>query len=137
MPSFNENLNRLRAGSRASTKDAMAIETAAANERGQAGIKHVSNIRSKLEPFSGHLRDWKKLDIAHQEKIGKREARKARKEQQAKIKELQGKIGEIESVKTLSPKRLKALPPTIALQKSTTIWMYFKIVCDLFLSILT
>ncbi len=115
MPSFNENLNRLRAGSRASTKDAMAIETAAANERGQAGIKHVSNIRSKLEPFSGHLRDWKKLDIAHQEKIGKREARKARKEQQAKIKELQSKIGRIEGSKDLA--RLK-LPPALQLNEN-------------------
>jgi len=72
MPSFNENLNRLRAGSRASTKDAMAIETAAANERGQAGIKHVSNIRSKLELLPGS--DWEIstfLPKADLEKAGK------------------------------------------------------------------
>ena len=77
MPTYQQNLDRLRQGSRASTKEAMQITTAAAQERGEAGIKHVQDIRSKLEPFSGHLSDWKKIDIAHKEKLVLREARKA------------------------------------------------------------
>ena len=110
MPTYQQNLDRLRQGSRASTKEAMQITTAAAQERGQAGIKHVQDIRSKLEPFSGHLRDWKKLDIAHKEKLGMREARKARKEQVAKLTEIREKIGILEAAEAHDPSKKKYRP---------------------------
>ena len=97
MPTFSQNIERLRSGSRASTKSAMENETAAAQLQGEAGIEHTRNINRKLEPFSKGLRDWKKLDIAHQEKLGRRDARKARKEQLARVRELEGKISNIET----------------------------------------
>ena len=66
---------------------------------GQAGIDHVRNIRNKLEPFSGHLRDWKRLDIAHQEKLGIQDARRSRRENLRKLTKLRESVGRIDAIR--------------------------------------
>ena len=113
MPSFNENIAKLRAASRESTRQAMEIETDTARMRGDERIRHVNTIRSKLEPFSQHLKDWKKLDIAHQEKLGRRELRKKRKEAIKTKALLTEKFKQLEDRKD-RPTPVDRMPPDVA-----------------------
>ena len=95
MPTYSENIESLRSKSRFSTSQAMGIETQAARERGQAGIDHARKIAKGLEPFSDHLREWKRLDIKHQEKLGRADLRRHEKERRAELYEAETKLSRI------------------------------------------
>ena len=101
MPSFSENIQKLKNASRQSTTDAQNIETQAARERGEWGIDHARKVALGLAPFSDHLRDWKRRDIKAKEEEGAEEARKADLEKARLISGKAKAIAEIEEAKDI------------------------------------
>ena len=59
MPTFSENIQRLKANQREISQQEQNIITQTAQERGDYEIKHAQDIANKLTPFSTALQEWK------------------------------------------------------------------------------
>jgi len=76
--SYDRNIDRLRANQSAISKQEQGITTAAAKQRGDAGIEHARDIATKLTPFSTALQEWKDKDIKKKIEEGRAERDKAK-----------------------------------------------------------
>ena len=74
--SYDRNIERLKANQSAVSKQEQGITTAAAKQRGDAGIKHAEDIANKLTPFSTALQEWKDKDIKEKIEEGKAQLEK-------------------------------------------------------------
>ena len=99
MATWQSNLDKLRSASRRSTTEAQQIETQAADQRGQAGIRHAQDIANKLAPLSEGLREWKRRDIKHKQLEGKEKARQDELEKAEKLTRKEHLLKEIEQAK--------------------------------------
>ena len=97
--SYDRNIERLKANIAQRTAQNEAYTTQGAELRGREMVNHVREVRTKLEPFSKALQDWKTQDIEKKKEEGILEARRAKLEQAKLLPEAARKIKAIEEAK--------------------------------------
>ena len=96
MPTFKENIARLKQGVRQDAEYSSQQFTSAAEASGRRGIQEAEQVASSLSGFSKTLREWRKEDIKKKQEEGVREARKARLDKAQTLNEHAQKVQEIE-----------------------------------------
>ncbi len=96
MPTFQENIARLKQGVRQDAEYSSQQYTSAAEASGRRGIQEAEQVASSLSGFSKTLREWRKEDIKKKQEEGVREARKARLDKAQTLNEHAQKVQEIE-----------------------------------------
>ena len=96
MPTFKENIARLKQGVRQDAEYSSQQYTSAAEASGRRGIQEAEKVATSLSGFSKTLREWKKEDIKKKQEEGVREARRARLDKAQTLNEHAQKIQEIE-----------------------------------------
>ena len=97
--SYDRNIERLKANISQRVADDNQEDMRMAIHSGESRIKHVKEVRARLEPFSKALQEWKEKDIEKQKEEGVAEARQAKLDKAKALPEAAKKLQEIEDAR--------------------------------------